>query len=142
MLVVKHDLKYKIVYESNNLKELQHKLEELSYEYVCQYEKIPFEFNEKYGYYMVHKPNKIQIFKKTKNRGWAYDSDVIQKIISFLLIEPKRTKRLVEQVNIEMLIEAYQDVYLNKKEVIEELKMNVDGVDIEMKTNLDFFEKN
>jgi hypothetical protein len=102
MIVAKKNLdKNIIVYQSDNIKELQRKLEEICFEYLQKLQISPeiyYRSRSKkygkcpYGYFVIPQHNKLTIYYKNLNKGYIYNSDNVCKIISFLLIEPQKNK--------------------------------------------------
>lgn len=91
---------YRIIFKSKCIRELQNAMEDIAVDFKNKFEIGPMVFYKKskskkhgwhpYGYFLVAQRNKITIFHKYINKGILYNSEVIEKINSFFLIEPKK----------------------------------------------------
>ena len=100
MIICKHANEYRIIYESVCLRDLYNELEELAWDYVNKLQVIPRIFYRKstshkwgkvpLGYFLVAGPNKVTVYNKLFRYGILYNSTIIEKKISFILIKPKK----------------------------------------------------
>jgi hypothetical protein len=98
MLTTKIKGRSKVILKCDNLRELQRKLEEFAYTFLCSLEVGDEKYYKKSesrrwgkvpcGYFMVSKYDKIIIYKKSIYNGYIYNSTVIDKIISFSIFRP------------------------------------------------------
>lgn len=89
---------FKIIYKSNNIKELHRALEEICFNYLNQFqvsdEKYYRSKSKQYGkcpegYFVIAGRNKLTIFNKRKNLGYFINSYIADKVITFILINPE-----------------------------------------------------
>lgn len=100
MIIAKEKGNTKIICKSKCIRFLRHELEQLAFDYSNKYQVIPFEFYEKsksrnwgkvpLGIFMIYKPNKITVYRKSIRGGWLYNSIHIEKLCVFSLIEPEK----------------------------------------------------
>jgi hypothetical protein len=98
MITTKISGRNKIIFKSEDVRELMRKLEELAHTYLCTLQVQDEKYYKKSeskrwgkvpaGYFMVSKYDKIIIYHKYISLGYIYNSTVVDKIISYSLIRP------------------------------------------------------
>ena len=101
-MILAKKVNYEIIFKSNSTRELFDKLESVAWEFVEKLAVIPKYFYKKslshkwgkvpMGYFLTHNGNRVTIFKKELRTGYVYNTCGVTKIISFLLILPKKNK--------------------------------------------------
>lgn len=89
---------YNIIYRSCCIRDLYNTIETLASDYIDRLQIVPKIFYKKSlssrwgkapeGYFLVSRPSKITIYKKSILKGVLYNSTVVSKVISFILIKP------------------------------------------------------
>lgn len=123
MIIVKKNKKYKVFYKNDNLRELQRRLEEFAFEHILTYEVQPERYfkksksgyykTHKFGYFMVAGCDKITIYNKHISNGYLYNSTVVDKIATYILIRPKQRKNLapIEVEDFNQKIDYFESVH-------------------------------
>ncbi len=132
-----------VLFKSENLRELRHKLEELSFDYLNSLQVSEQKYYKKsksgkwgnapFGFFMVYSGNKIQIYNKQLQKGFVYNGYTVFKFITFELIEPVKKPFFntagFDMGEVKKKLMAFHDIHneiLEKKkaeEIIENLKI-------------------
>jgi hypothetical protein len=100
MIIAKQKLKnITVVYRSENIRELQRKIEEICHIHLQQFEICDEQYyktvSKKYtrcpfGYFVIPGENKLTIYHKYIDRGYLYNSVAIDKVMTFYLVAPSK----------------------------------------------------
>ena len=100
MIICKHNNEYKIISESECIRTLYDELEAFAWTYVNKLQIVHQKFYRKskshkwgnvpMGYFAVMSPQKITIYRKSQLSGIIYNSLKVEKIISFIMIKPRK----------------------------------------------------
>ncbi len=102
MIISNQNNEYKIIFKSSCVRELRDNLEKIALDYKNTFEVGDNVFYRKskskkfgwcpYGFFCIAQKNKISVFHKYVSKGYLYNADQIDKIMSFTLVEPSKKK--------------------------------------------------
>jgi len=105
MIIAKYNKGYKVIYESKCIRELWRKLEEMAIDYLLKLEVQDEKYFKKsksrgwtshpYGYFLVKGQDKLNIYHKYISKGYIYNSTVIEKLITFILVRPQKETEFI-----------------------------------------------
>lgn len=100
MIVANENKNYRVIAKSENIRELREEIENLVWDYVFKHSIIEKKYFKKsrshkwgnvpYGYFVVSQNNKLTVYNKFVRTGILYNSTIVEKAISLVLIEPEK----------------------------------------------------
>jgi hypothetical protein len=91
---------YKIIEKNNCVRYLINEIENLTFDYVNKFQVIERKFQKKslsgkygnmdYGFFVVKGNDKLTVYNKFLDRGIIYNSTIVKKIITFIIVRPRK----------------------------------------------------